>query len=181
MFGAYQSLVHVPLIIRDPLNRLAAGVRSQTCVSTRRLFHTILDVANVAQSNEASLSLLSVLSENAPEPERVFAEAIPPQWVLERLWQQYPDLVPEPGFNWMVRAMYQNDYKLLVENDNAELYALREDPYELQDVSARFPAQVSQMQTAMRRFESEVQPAGEATEHALGATVEARLQDLGYL
>lgn len=67
----YQSTVHVPLVVKAPG---FAGVRSDA-VSTRRVFHTILDLAGV--SSEHSL--------RAPEAEVVMGEAMKPY--LDFGWQ----------------------------------------------------------------------------------------------
>src|SRR5690606_10056998 len=45
-FVVYQELVHVPLMIHYP-ERFPAGKKVATNVSTRRLFHTVLDVAGI--------------------------------------------------------------------------------------------------------------------------------------
>jgi arylsulfatase A-like enzyme len=183
MFGAYQPLVHVPLIIRDPLRRLQAGQRINQCVSTRRLFHTALDIAGVATPDEVELSLFALASENerSPAAGEVFVEAIPPRWVVERLKRHRPELVPDQGYHWPVQAMYKDGYKLLVRQDVIGLYALRDDPQELRDVSARFPHKISRMDAELRRFVSRVQPQAAAVEHTLDRNFEKRLRELGYL
>ncbi|MGA1602705.1 MAG: sulfatase-like hydrolase/transferase, partial [Prochlorothrix sp.] len=59
--SVYNELVRVPLIIRDPQGRLAPGTVVEETVSTRRLFHTMLTAAQLAQPAEAVLSLAPVI------------------------------------------------------------------------------------------------------------------------
>jgi arylsulfatase A-like enzyme len=180
MFGAYRELVHVPLIIRDPLERFPNGQRIKPGVSTRCLFHTALDVAGIATPDEARLSLMTLALENESPPV-VYAEALPPRWVVARLKRRRPDLFQEGDHDWTVRAMYKDGYKLLVGCDTQELYAVHDDPQELKEISARLPRKVAAMEAMLRAFESSVQPQGVAMVHALDADVATRLQDLGYL
>ena len=88
-FNVYQELVHVPLVIHAP--DYEAGKRVTRNVSTRRLFHTILDMAGIAppldeadpNANVAGLSLINALN-GATDVEGglAFSEAFPPRTFL---------------------------------------------------------------------------------------------------
>src|SRR5690606_1101235 len=68
-FVVFQELVHVPLIVRYP-DRFPAAKRIQTNVSTRRIFHTLLDVTEIKpplaeddpNADVQGLSLISALN-----------------------------------------------------------------------------------------------------------------------
>jgi choline-sulfatase len=77
----YQSTMHVPLVLVGP--GMAPGV-SETPVSTRRIFHTVLDWAGV----DPSLSL------RGSEPDIVLGEAMKP--FLEYGWQPQTMAVAAP-------------------------------------------------------------------------------------
>ena len=100
-FVVYQELVHVPMMIRYP-ERFPAGKHITTNVSTRRIFHTVLDVTEtvppLAEDNPNAdvkgLSLISSLN-GRPDTERgiAYAEAYPPLTLLNTLKPRKPELV----------------------------------------------------------------------------------------
>ena len=64
-FVAYEELVHVPLIVHWP-GRVEPNTRVETPVSTRRVFHTIIDAAAAGQSE----ALDAILEDDAPNGDR---------------------------------------------------------------------------------------------------------------
>ncbi|NJN88899.1 MAG: sulfatase-like hydrolase/transferase, partial [Leptolyngbyaceae cyanobacterium SL_7_1] len=76
----YNELVRVPLMIYDPSGALPQGASVDQVVSTRRLFHTVLTAAGLANEMEEGLSLVTAI-----ETHPVFSEAIPPQNVVNLL------------------------------------------------------------------------------------------------
>jgi arylsulfatase A-like enzyme len=54
----YNELIRVPLIVQDPTQQLPQGSVVEAVVSTRRLFHTVLSAAGLADEAEQQLSLL---------------------------------------------------------------------------------------------------------------------------
>ena len=92
----YNELIRVPLIIRDPSNQFQKGTTVDTVVSTRRLFHTVLAAAEIANEKELELNLANS-TQNAREQDYVFAEAIPPQNVVNLMQKRQPELVKTKG------------------------------------------------------------------------------------
>ena len=90
----YDVLVHVPLIVRDPTGSLPRGTTVEQFVSTRRLFHTVLTAAGLAEGDEAAFDLVHH-GETDPDQGMVFSEAVTPQNVLNIMQKFRPDLVRE--------------------------------------------------------------------------------------
>ncbi len=109
----YQSTMHVPLLIIGP------GVKPGTTdepVSTRRIFHTILDFAGIDGRN----SLKPRPEARGPRPEVVVAEAMKP--FLDYGWQ--PQVMAVDGSQKTILA------------GRTEVYDVVADPQERHDLSA---------------------------------------------
>lgn len=105
-FAAYDELVHVPLIIHWP-DRIDAGTRSDTPVSARRIFHTILDAATRTEpqaaavdemladdgSNVRRLSLRHTLAGRDPEQRTAYSEVFPPLNFVKAVESRQPELL----------------------------------------------------------------------------------------
>ncbi|RMG77136.1 MAG: sulfatase [Chloroflexi bacterium] len=138
-FVVYQELVHVPLVISYP-QMFPVGKRIQTNVSTRRIFHTVLDVAGITppidESNpNADVKNLSLARSTncAPDSENglVFAEAFPPQTLLSVIEHHHPHLIESMLLTCVRRGVYQDSHKLAVANNYIEgLFDIAVDPTE---------------------------------------------------
>src|SRR6266700_1910063 len=53
----YNELIHVPLLVRDPSGDFPRGTTIEQFVSTRRVYHTILEAAGLADESERKLTL----------------------------------------------------------------------------------------------------------------------------
>jgi arylsulfatase A-like enzyme len=182
----YNELIHVPLIIRDPSNQFQRGATVDAVVSTRRLFHTVLSAAGIANDKELELDLARSL-QKAKEQDYVFAEAIPPQNVVNLMQKRQPELVVAKGCDRVRRAVWMGRHKLIeTEGAAAELYDVLEDPTEALDLSAILPENVEVLQDCLQAFadRSDVQL---SQAHVTRASdyddpeVRRRLEDLGYL
>src|SRR5205807_2382878 len=100
----YNELVRVPLMIRDPDNNLPHGKTVEHFVSTRRVFHTALTAAGLADSTEEVLTLAHS-STSDPDRGTVFAEGVPPQNVVQMLHRRRPALTQELGCDQTRRAI----------------------------------------------------------------------------
>ena len=182
----YNELVRVPLIIRDPQNRLAQGTTVDGVVSTRRLFHTVLAAAGIANANELALDLIHS-QENSQHRDYVFAEAIPPQNVVNLMQKRQPELVREMSCDRVRRAVWMGQHKLIeTEGSEAELYDVLEDPTEALDLSAILPENVEALQDCLQAFAdrsdrslAQATPT-RATDYD-DPEVRRRLEELGYL
>jgi len=189
--GVYQELAHVPLIIRYPGQRAAHRVSQP--LSATRIFHTVLDVAggepwgngHVTEGDIKALSLARV-SEESQGP--VFSEAYPPDTVLEMMESHVPALIDTFHARSTVRAVYQNQYKLIdAEGAYQRLYALDADPKECCSLDAQANAgRISDLSSQLETFVDaarERRPENWSRSQA-GLTDEAvleRLRGLGYL
>ncbi|MGJ3244953.1 MAG: sulfatase [Elainellaceae cyanobacterium] len=183
----YNELIQVPLIIRDPSGEFARGTIANELISTRRLFHTVLTAAGLATEEERSLSLARG-REGDPEQNQVFAEAIPPQNVVNLLQKRQPDLVRDRACDQPRRAVWIGNHKLIETGGNVwELYDFFNDPRENLDLSSILPENVELLQECLQTFvgQSTAQDVVTAVaERAPGfddPDVQRRLRDLGYL
>lgn len=191
-FVVYQELVHVPLVIHYP-ERFPAGKRIPTNVSTRRLFHTVLDLAGIKppldeatpNANIAGLSLVRSLN-GVPDTEGgiVFSEAYPPTTFLSVIEHRTPSLIDRLSLRLVRRGVYEGSHKLTVVHDRVEaLYDVSSDPAETRDLSSARTDVVASLQTKLdafvqsteaQRFDSEA--IGEVDE-----SVMENLRALGYI
>jgi arylsulfatase A-like enzyme len=134
-FVVYQELVHVPLLIHYPA-RFSGGQRVEENISTRRLFHTILDVAGIA---DESLSLASVMEGGVDEENnRAFSEAIPPQTMVNLLKRRQPDMLERFGIDKPRRAIYSNNIKLVTLGEQVEgVFDVAHDPAEKTNLASQ--------------------------------------------
>jgi len=178
----YNELVQVPLLIRDPAGNFSKGTVREDVVSTRRLFHTILTAAGLANEMEEILTLAHSLESN---PEQVFAEAIPPQNVVNLLYKRQPELVHARACDQPRRAVWIGNHKLIeTGTQHLELYDFCNDPDEALDLSDIFPENVELLQECLQQFTHQAGPAMLSTDRAPGfddPEVRRRLRDLGYL
>lgn len=151
----YEDLVHVPLMLRYP-PQYPAGATVTAPVSTRRLFHTVLDAAQItslgpddaagdedsAPGTIADLSLARAA--HGAEQDIVLAEAYPPLTMLTLMEQRNPDAIDTFRCRAVRRAIYAPQepaaYKLITVDDQPEeLFDLAADPGELHNLLAEYP------------------------------------------
>jgi len=146
----YQATMHVPLVLIGP--RVAAGV-SNTAVSTRRIFHTILDWAGIDSAN----SLLK------SDTEVVVAEAMKP--FLDYGWQ--PQVMAVDGNRKAILA------------GKLEVYDVAADPGETHDLAAN--ANLSrQSRAALQEYPIPSMDA-QVSASNLSAEEQKKLAALGYV
>ncbi|NJN19630.1 MAG: sulfatase [Oscillochloris sp.] len=183
-FTAYNELLHVPLIIRDPSGNLPRGTTVGGTVSTRRIFQTALTAAGAAHPDEEPYTLANS-NGNDPDAHTVFADAVPVTNVLNMMRRRRPDLVRDHRCDQTRRVIVHNDLKLIQTGEHAvELYNVRRDPHEQQELSSIFPEQVETLeQSLVRHLDVSRRSAPEAavSEQEDSPEVQRRLRDLGYL
>ena len=111
----YNELVQVPLIIRDPRNVFPQNQVEDSIVSTRCLFHSILNAANLATAEEQTLALENSLQQGTKIP--VFSEAVPPQNVVNLLKKRQPELIEKRACDRSRRAVWMGRHKLILATD----------------------------------------------------------------
>lgn len=197
-FVTYQELIHVPLIIKFPA-QMAAGQRVDKTVSTRRIFHTVLDTAKIQPVELASrpaselkqLSLTRTVQGHNPEHEVVFSEAYPPNTFLGMMETHTPRMIETFHCKLNRWAIYDDEdrYKLVrIEGIRDELYDLVADPHEETDIAATQPQRADQLahqlehalaKAAARRPES--WPASPTLTFEDDENLRRQLRALGYL
>ncbi|MEO1644694.1 MAG: sulfatase [Chloroflexota bacterium] len=191
-FVVFQELVHVPLIVRYP-ERFPAGKHITTNVSTRRLFHTVLDVTETApplaendpNADVQGLSLISSLN-GRPDTERgvAYAEAYPPLNLLNILKPRRPELVEKLSLTSIRRGVYDGDHKLALVGDRVEsLFNVADDPAEEEDIATEKPAVVVDLQQKLEDFvtDSIANRTDSVDNGAVSDEVIDNLRALGYI
>jgi arylsulfatase A-like enzyme len=190
-FVVYQELVHVPLIVHYPAH-FPAGKRVTTPVSTRRIFHTILDVAGAGSpfaaddpnGNLAALSLVRATN-GKPDSEQgvVFSEAFPPVNLLNILQDRAPTTVERLQLKQVRRGVVAGAHKLALVGDTVEqLFNMDDDPAEAHNLAAENPALVAALHGEIRQFVASTQPNGHSTPTSdMNPAVLENLRALGYV
>ncbi len=196
----YDDLVRAPLIIRYP-KLYPAGKRVSSLVSTRRLFHSVLEAAQVMPNGNGEdesqsvpidvhgLSLTRSL-EHGPDPdgEYVFAEAYTPDTLMDLMKNRDDDAIEVFRCRFMRRAAYRGRYKLITVGDEPdELFDVLADPGETKNLIDEHPDQVADLANALTHFAQraeERRPANWEAARQLSLEDDAladRLRALGYL
>ena len=155
-FVVYQELVHVPLMIAYP-DKFPANQRVQTNVSTRRIFHTVLDVAGIKPPIDESdpNADIEALSLYQPESEKnlAFAEAFPPSTLLNVVQHRQPHLVEPLRLTHVRRGVYQDSHKLAVADHHIEgLFDIAADPAEHINIQNQHSTLADSMQDKLSAF-----------------------------
>jgi arylsulfatase A-like enzyme len=135
----YDTVVHVPLIIRYP-KRFPVAKRVKQRVQSHDIFKTIMDIID-KNNNIEGYSLLPESIEN--NPERIVISELMGLNVavnLSKAQEKFPD-VDVYKYDFGLKAIYLNKYKYIKNLDNGqnELYVLSEDPDEKTNVIKEHP------------------------------------------
>lgn len=207
-FVAYEELVHVPLILHWP-GRVAAETRVDTPVSTRRVFHSILDAAaqsshhatilDEALGDEAAnvrrLSLRHTVEGRDPEQQTAFSEVYPPLNFVKAVESRQPELLTRyrclSTRRAVVRPSRESEgapLKMIEVDDIAEeMYNLMADPQEAVNIIGNEKAVASALKLALEQMvqrasrERDAQPTGAAIDLEGDELLRQRLRGLGYL
>ncbi|MCC6614453.1 MAG: sulfatase [Anaerolineae bacterium] len=186
-FAVHQELVHVPLIMRGA-DRVPVGGHVSENVSTRRIFHTLLDVAGIETGSPGNSvherSLLNAVRGGDPETELAFTEAIPPRIFLHVLEHRNPAVIDRLRLRLTRRGVYQGDHKLMMAGDTPEaLYDVAADPFETHNLVVEQPALAEKLAQTVAAFapglhspETESAATREISEEVL-----EQLRALGYV
>jgi arylsulfatase A-like enzyme len=180
----YNTLVHVPLIIRDPSGDFPRGSTVDHVVSTRRIFHTALAAANIATDFEQELTLAQ---SDASDPDHgsIFALGVTPNNLLNVIKRRRPELINERRCDQPRRAIWNDRYKLIQTGDDAwELYDIFSDPDECIDLCDTMPEEVEALREYLHCFMKHMSVADATGDYAYeynDPQVSRRLRDLGYL
>ena len=142
--SSYEGGVRVPLIVRGP--GIASGVTSNAQAISCDLFHTLLDAAKIDTRPEGptdGLSLIPILKNPGRTLDR------------EAIFFHYPH---DYHTTTPVTAMRKGDWKLLeyYEDNRVELYNLKNDLSESQDLANSMPDLASQLRSELHNWRTEV-------------------------
>jgi len=133
-FALFQEVVHVPLVVHFPGGEMA-GRRVPQAVSTRRIFHTMLQYAGIPydepSGSAAELSLRAAAQGRPSRDDMVVSEAYSPTNFVSVIERRDPSvLVPYKCLS-LWRAAYQGGEKLIaVDNQPEKFFNLVTDPAE---------------------------------------------------
>ena len=197
-FVAYEELVHVPLILDWPAV-LPAASRVSTPVSTRRVFHTMVESvpewpADVEKKivNEARLlSLRHTAVGKDTEENAAMSEVYPPLNFVKAIERRQPELLDE--FNCLderhalVKQVANSTFKLIqLDHEPDELFDLPADACELQniieqnrDLSRMLNLQLSEKSEKARKMGNREPDA--SVDFDADTQLRQRLKGLGYL
>jgi arylsulfatase A-like enzyme len=180
----YDTLLHVPLIIRYPA-AFAPARRVSRQVQNLDLFPTILELARLddpqAWSQVQGESLLAGGSAGV-RSRPIVAEYPEPEPSLLHLTSRYPGFDGTP-YDRALRSIRTTDYKYIWASDGRdELYDLAADPHETRNAIAAHPERAAEMRGDLERWLGSFKHAT-PTEQSLEIDDEMRkrLEDLGYL
>lgn len=145
-FVAYEELVHVPMMMQWPA-AWSEPQRVSTPVSTRRVFHTMLDavgrlpehIENFDPIESHRLTLGHTVRGRDPEHGRALSEVYPPLNFVRALEARQPELLEANRCLSLRRAVVEKvdgaNHKLIQVDDTAdELFNLAQDPIELRNL-----------------------------------------------
>ena len=182
-FSLYNELVHVPLLIRDPVGDFPRATAVDRFVSTRRLFHTVLTMAGLATTDEQAL-MLAHSPTSDPEGGTVFTEALPPQNAVRMIQRRQPHLIHERACDQVRRAVCSDQHKLIQTGEHLELYRVVDDPGETLNLHDMLPERVDALHERLLsfvRYTDATPPPGLRASGYDDPDVQRRLRDLGYL
>lgn len=195
-FNAYEELIRVPMMMQWPARMKQGGVVKEP-VSTRRVFHTILEATgNLAAYPELdpvqlrNLTLVNVVNGRVEDHPTAYSEIYPPITFIKAIESRNPALLEQ--FNCLatrravVKAEQGENLKLIdTEQHEKELFNLSSDPLELDDIIEKRPLQANQLTKELNRIQNAVEH--QQSEVEAGQQVEMddqlvqRLRGLGYL
>jgi uncharacterized sulfatase len=182
--------------------RLPQPEQVRTPVSTRRIYHTILDAAGVQPDavsipnldvDEAKkLTLLHTVDGRDPEQHTVYSEIYPPLNFVRAIENHQPELIAPYRCLSLRRAVVRGDAqtptrKLIeVDGEPDELFDLASDPLELQDEMMERPGETAVLRQQLNWMTQKLKIQHEKL--AAGGTVEVtdekimqQLRGLGYI
>lgn len=158
---AYDDLVRVPLIVSYP-PLYPAGKRVSATVSTRRVFHSVLEATAASPVEDGldrppvdveGLSLTGALNGGAPQESVVFAEAYTPDTLLTLMENENPGAIDAFRCRSMRRAAFEGHHKLItVGGEPDELFDILEDPGETRNLLAERSEEAHHLHAALQDF-----------------------------
>jgi arylsulfatase A-like enzyme/Tfp pilus assembly protein PilF len=163
-FLLYNSTVRVPLIVSGP-TASATGERVETPVSLVDLMPTVLDCLQISSEAHVSGQSLRPALQRQPLESRACYSQTTSAFT---------------AFGWAPLKSITTDEWKYVQTTREELYGLKSDPGELQNLAATKPAQVEAMQQLLADVEAQMSVV-EATDADLTDAERRALSSFGYV
>lgn len=177
-FALYNTLIHVPLLMRLPHDLRTYG-RVPDNVSLLDVLPTVVEVVNARRPG-----LLAPMPEtptllNRPDPGRVVRS----EFLNTTFTPEYREQgAAFEGSKWdrKLVAAVREDHKLIVASDGTrELFDIAEDPAELRDISAACPEIVAELLPHAQTATASAMDSAAPVE--VEGIIEDRLRELGYI
>lgn len=198
-FVAYQELIHVPLIVKWPGRQLNAD-HVDTPVSTRRVFHTMLDAAGRGLkkvdgdllSDAERLSLENSADGRDPELGVAISEIYPPLNFVKAIEQRQPHLLEQfrclSERRAIVKSGVEGTYKLIrIDQQADQLFSLATDPLELDNIRQKHLTMADDLDAQLTSIVNNLlqRRNDQATDHEVDIEDDGlllqRLRGLGYV
>ncbi|MGD8238186.1 MAG: sulfatase, partial [Armatimonadota bacterium] len=147
------SLIHVPLVMRYP-DAIEPETRISGITQTHDVFATACELAGIETPQPAAGQSRSVIAAARGEGLREFAlaEQFTPVQLMERALRQAPDFDVR-RFNRSLKAWRNTEWKYVWASDmQDELYDLRADPREHNNLADEHPERAREMREQMEAF-----------------------------
>lgn len=169
---AYNSTLHVPLIIRPPVGASSPGTVTPGTV--------VDDWVGTVDIVPTVLELLGV-----ERPEGIQGRSLVPLWqseASESARRRYAEnLSPRLSHGWgELRVLFDGPMKY-IHGPRPELYDLDADPSELHDLHAERPEEARRLRSILEQFIERNAVVGASQVETLDEEVRKRLESLGYL
>jgi uncharacterized sulfatase len=195
-FAIYNDVSRVPLLVAYP-QLFPASKRVEHEVSTRRVFHTILEAAGIEHEafnrtvSDLSLSRAVGGKQQEVEGERVVAEAFPPDNFVSVMEMNNPDIIDRFRVRRMRRTIYEDGLKLITVGEQPdEMFDVRADYFETKNILDNlfgYENDAIRLQQNLEAFvltaEAQRQgtAAGKKVDYSDNPEVLERLRGLGYI
>jgi len=180
----YQTTLHIPLMIRYPAGFKAAG-RISDLVSITDITPTILDLCNIKKSGMERLKIAetSLAATGRRRREFVVSGNERPLMGVGLMKERYPEF--DTGLiDYRMRAVRSGNYKLIWNiNVGTELYDIRTDPGELNDLADKKIAIRNKLQARLISWMNQHPPLQQVPSLLQGRDKESLkiLRSLGYI
>jgi arylsulfatase A-like enzyme len=170
VFGLYDELLHVPLIMVYP-DEIPKGIRISNIVSTIDIFPTIMDLLDIkTPKNKLSKSL------------RAFEDRSFHDFILAESEWQVSKGKPSPKIHARCKCIRTTSYKYInwLDLGEEELYDLRCDPFERVNVACKYPKKSEYFRKQLQKI-FQMSDFGPKTHILENKKMLKRLKDLGYI
>lgn len=179
VFCLYDTLLHVPLIMRYP-EHTPERKRIPSIVSHTDIFSTLFSILNTESHSRTSGVNLAPFQERIHH-ESVYAEYGPPVADIEALKRLSPNVDPSicARYNKNLKCVRSHGLKYIVASDGKEeLYDLKKDPAEKTNVTYKFPEKLQELRSLLTSEFRRIRPKEKAS--TFDDQMKRRLRKLGY-